>query len=153
MRGARWLTAGGRAGALLVTLSCAAACSPALSIASAIMSGSDGTSSASPYAGTPSSTQNRDPYDPMIDEALAAADQNQVTETCKARLPPVQPVPAKGCAIRLSCLPGAETPMALRLCASDPGAVLPLHSDAGEPRWKWDLPSGAGGPVATARKD
>ena len=142
MRGARWPRAGHGAGALLMALSCVTACSPALSLASAVLNGSGDASSAAPYAGTPSSTQNRDPGDPMIDEALAAAEQNQVTATCKARLPQVQPVPVKGCGVRLACLPGAETPMRLRLCASDPDTALPVHSDAGKLSWKWDLPPG-----------
>lgn len=123
-----------------------AGCSPLLPLLGAALSGPGEKSQlAGPFAGTPSAAQNRRPAESPVSDALAGADQ-KVRPSCMAKLPPPEPPPETGCAMRPTCLPGSELPIRLRLCASDPNAVLseltrPMISD-----WRWADDSKVGAP-------
>lgn len=64
-----------------------------------------------------SSVQNGGQVDESIGQALQVSDQD-VTSACRARLPEESSLPlaAGECEIRMTCLPGAQAPMRLRMC-------------------------------------
>ncbi|MFC4351273.1 hypothetical protein ACFOW6_06930 [Fodinicurvata halophila] len=111
---------------LLLTLSgCGGA---AVMLASAALSGlggavgggmSSGMESTGGYRSphTASGVQNGGQVDESIGQALQVSDQD-VTNACRARLPEESnlPLAAGECEIRMTCLPGAQAPMRLRMC-------------------------------------
>lgn len=114
-----------------------AGCSPLLPLLGAALGGPGEKSQlAGAFAGAPSATQNRRPADSPVSDALANADQH-VRPSCTAKLPPPEPAPATGCAMRMTCLPGSEQPIRLRLCASDPNAVLSELTRPAISDWRW----------------
>ena len=134
----------GRIAAIILGVACVQGCVPVLAVAEAILSGlgddASSTTAPGPFDGAPSSSQNRDPSDPAITDALVASEFERVTDACKAKLPQAEPEPTVGCEIRLACLPGAATPMKLRLCAKSPETtVRPVLSKPYGQTWAWDI--------------
>jgi hypothetical protein len=126
---------------LLAVTTLTAGCSPLLPLIGAALGGPGEKSQlAGTFAGAPSATQNRRPAEsPVPDalaDALAGADQT-VRQSCVAKLPPPVPAPETGCAMRMTCLPGSELPIRLRLCASDPHAVLSELARPAVTDWRW----------------
>lgn len=116
---------------LLIVL--AGGCTPLLPLVTAALGGLDSGGSAGkslatgPFAGARSPTQNSRATEPPVNDALAGLDQS-IKASCQARLPPPEPDPTKGCAMRDMCLPGAERPTRMRVCAAisaEPVAALP----------------------------
>lgn len=114
---------------LLLTLSgCGGA---AVMLASAALSGlggaiGGGESSGMERTGNPysyrspnmaSDAQNGHRVDESISQALQTSDQD-VTSTCRAYLPEEAnlPLAAGECEVRMTCLPGAQAPMRMRVC-------------------------------------
>ena len=118
---------------------------PVLTVADALLGISGGTPSAGqnagPFSGAPSSSQNRAAYDPAISDVLDAADSETVSQSCKAQLPEELPEPSSGCVLRWACLPGAGSPMQLRLCAVTPETMQTTQtaqSAVEQNVWAWD---------------
>lgn len=135
---------------IFLCLSGVTGCLPVLSLAAAALGGADESPAGTaigPFDGASSSSQNRNPYDPAISDALDASEFQKVTDECKAKLPPAEPQPATGCVIRLACLPGAGTPMRLRLCAKGLETAQPSNPDVERHDWNW----GASRNAETAR--
>lgn len=122
---------------LLAMATLMSGCSPLLPLLGAALGGPGGKSQlAGAFAGAPSATQNRRPAESPVSDALANADQH-VRPSCTAKLPPPEPAPDTGCAMRPTCLPGSELPIRLRLCASDPNAVLSELTRPAISDWRW----------------
>jgi|AACY02.14.fsa_nt_gi hypothetical protein len=125
-------------------------CVPMASLAGAALDvlNEGGGSVVAPLARNASTTQNRRPENPAISEALAQADQRQVMEVCKAKLPPqqIKPAPNVGCTVRSVCLPGSTVPLRLRVCYRNAGAtpaVVPAAPSRG-PGWAWGMSKATG---------
>jgi hypothetical protein len=88
------------------------------------------------------STQNRHPENSAISEALAQAEQRQVLEVCKAKLPRLaKPAPQVGCSVRPTCLPGSKVPLRLRVCHrnADATSSVLLAPPSRAPGWTWSM--------------
>lgn len=126
---------------LTLLLSLTAGCVPLLPLVSAALGGLDsggaGKSLATgPFAGARSPTQNSRATEPPVNDALAGLDQS-IKVSCQARLPPPEPEPTKGCAMRDMCLPGAERPMRMRVCAATSGEAVAALPEIRKADWHW----------------
>ncbi len=128
---------------------------PVLSLAGAALSVVNDNAPAAalsgPFSGAPSAAQNRHQGDPAIGEALAQAEQRQVTEECTAKLPAAGRSPVPGCSIRLVCLPGSTAPLRLRVCSHSPDTGLSEPAFPREPGWKWATSDVSGDTAKTTR--
>jgi hypothetical protein len=134
-----------RAG-LVMALGCATAgCVPLapLALLSSLLPGSGGSApliGTGPLSAAPSSVQNGLPADTSIEKALAM-DQT-VNAVCERELPaPQPPLPEEGCVTRPTCLPGADHPTPLRICAQGmphTNGALAAAPPPDAPRWRWD---------------
>lgn len=115
---------------LLLLLTLPACGGPAVMLASAALGalggiGAGGSSGTEPTGNSysyrspnmASDAQNGHRVDESISQALQVSDQD-VTSACKQRLPEESnlPLAAGQCEVRMTCLPGANMPMRMRVC-------------------------------------
>ena len=146
-----------RLAAVLLCVCAVGGCgSPLLSIIGAAVGGgpSQKEAGAGPFSGAPSPNQNASPWNQAISEALAQAQNQHVSAACTARLPPPTPLPAVGCVVRPTCLPGSDAPIRIRLCAVEPDHAPPLSRYDRRNNWVWAEPPDAQAGIsgATRRK-
>jgi hypothetical protein len=119
-------------------------CVPAaLSLASATLETVNGNTSAGPpsgqFANVPSAMQERANGDPDIREALAQAEQRNILQECKSKLPPVElSSVTSSCAMRPLCLPGGKAPMRIWVCPHSPSSPTDRRITRSS-AWKWDV--------------
>jgi len=130
-------------GALSLTILCLLGCVPALMAADVIAGAAAGNARSSPvsapglFGSRPPASQTVPSSDKAMGENLEQADVEEMTDACRALLPPQEPLPVSGCENRLTCLPGSQRPIRLRLCVSLPEQVQSVRLRPYRLTWAW----------------
>ena len=137
-----------------VVLLGSAACAPLLTVAGSMLggigggagkAGGAGPSIMAPMSGTPSSVQNSRSNDHAIRDVLDHSEGQGIRENCLKALPPQDKPPEVHCTLRLTCVPGLNHPLMMRVCPPDltisetrAPAPSTTKRPALPPSWHWD---------------